>query len=346
MVSLDAELGQKTNSTLTDEEPLLFINRYSKDPLGRRRKTNRSAIGKHVQYVIRRRKKHYAMVSLNTRGFSDEGLIWRTKEARGDRVVSSATQHATSFSRPAAPDQSCSDAAKKQLRAKSHSQARSDLQSWWNTKVQGLLHSGVKGHGPLSDILMSLPEPQAMVAPPALAYCKSFSPSTALSLSNYGPLTLVLNSLLPLADGLTVGHTDMLTFLPRVYPVPSQAEAHRQWIIQRLVTSPVLYFSTIASGAAGVQALPGDSHWKELISPAAAKSLEVAAIRQLRASLASAEVLDPSFLIYSVMCLVVTQVPILHTHPASNAKQRQDSQWRHGRNPSPWKRALPSHSTS
>jgi hypothetical protein len=100
----------------------------------------------------------------------------------------------------------------------------------------------------------------------------------------------------------------MVTFVPRVYPVSSQSELHKQWVIQRAATSPTLYFAMAAAGAAGVQALTTNSSWRTKISPGDATTLEMVAVRFLRMSIGNGDELEPSVLIYSVMCLVVAQV--------------------------------------
>lgn len=113
--------------------------------------------------------------------------------------------------------------------------------------------------------------------------------------------------------------TVLQTFIPRVFLVPSQTREHEQWIIQRAVNSPALYFAIASAGAASLLALTRSSfrpYQDRLISRYDAKLLETVAMKRLGFSLDSGELLNSAILMYVIMCLMVTEVRFLFLYLA------------------------------
>ena len=110
---------------------------------------------------------------------------------------------------------------------------------------------------------------------------------------------------------LTKVWTVLETLIPRISLIPSQAEKHVQWVLQRAVISPALYFAITATGATGFRAYTRSYFppYQDIsISEYDAISTEIIALKHLRLSLDAGEPLDSVLLIYVITCLMVTKV--------------------------------------
>ena len=97
------------------------------------------------------------------------------------------------------------------------------------------------------------------------------------------------------------------------------AEEHAHWITQTVLTSSELFLAVLAVGAASLLAMterrtssPPDAEdvedCGEVISMHDAVTFKIDAVKILRSAINNDEVLDSGILIYSIMCLMVTEV--------------------------------------
>lgn len=113
---------------------------------------------------------------------------------------------------------------------------------------------------------------------------------------------------------LTKVWTVLETLIPRICLIPSQAEEHVQWVLQRAVTFPALYFAITATGATGFRAHTRSSfrpYPDRFISQYEAVLTETIAIKHLRLSLDTGQPFDSVVLIYVITCLMITKVQSL-----------------------------------
>jgi hypothetical protein len=142
-----------------DEKPFLFLNCYSKDPPGQRREVHSSVVNKHVQHVIRKRKKRDTTKRLNPWGWNRRILPWRKVEVDTDFPSSISSSSAVVQSRNDSTRQSTSQA--------------------WSPEEQPPEYHKFSCDAPLSDILKSFPQALMISTTSSLAFCKSFCPYVA-----------------------------------------------------------------------------------------------------------------------------------------------------------------------
>ena len=148
---------------------------------------------------------------------------------------------------------------------------------------------------------------------------------------------------------LTKVWTVLETLIPRICLIPSQAEEHVQWVLQRAVTFPALYFAITATGATGFRAHTRSSfhpYPDRFISQYEAVLTETIAIKHLRLSLDTGQPFDSVVLIYVITCLMITKVQSLFLDFLENTDQGEDLQRKQKRYTSACKRTFKSHSNS
>lgn len=109
------------------------------------------------------------------------------------------------------------------------------------------------------------------------------------------------------------------TPIPKIFPVPIQAQEHTHWVIQSALASSELLFAILAMSAASLLALTKnfrttfanltdteDRHG--LISAHDAVAFKVVAVELLRSAIENNPEPDWDILLYSITCLMVTEI--------------------------------------
>jgi hypothetical protein len=271
-------------STAPHEEPLplLFINhsRYSTADVPR---PTRKQVSAHVQGTIRKKKKRDAKLRLQIRPFK-QGLVQFSTKGRDVKK-----KPITSAKNPSKASSTLSDSGSLQriLAPRPPSQAQFVL------SLRPIDHSTS-----LASMMNSTTRPRSMAAQIAMNFCECMLPS---------PIYISCEILERI---LMVSPKVLHSWIDRIFPIVSEAEEHKKWLIQRAATSPLLCLAIAASGAASFASPTSILEGKRVdaISPATARSFEVMAINSLRSSLDSDSDVEPSILFYTIMCLMVVAV--------------------------------------
>lgn len=107
--------------------------------------------------------------------------------------------------------------------------------------------------------------------------------------------------------------------IPSILPVASQAEEHTNWVFQSAVASSNILYAILAVGAASLLALDEVTNSGSTGSPDAndrhgtiptrdAIIFKIIAVKLIRSGVEGDAQLKEEFLLYSVMCLMVTEV--------------------------------------
>ena len=118
---------------------------------------------------------------------------------------------------------------------------------------------------------------------------------------------------------LTTNWTVLETFVPRIFPVSIEAKRHSAWVIQSVLTSPALLFAILAISAASFLAFTRNPRttlvdWADTedryasISVRKSIAFKIIAVRFLRSAIEENTAPTPEILLYSIMCLMVTEV--------------------------------------
>lgn len=177
-VQSDQDVQSKATQDLhAVENPLLFINRYSKEPIDKRHGPNRTAVSVHVQRTIRKQKQHDAIMRLKSREFSKGLLKYRIAGIDVGKDFSRLHQGSTCPSHHSTQIPSRSDITKLQSAPEHNLVAQFDLQRYiGNSNPTGISQLVTFDTvAPLSDTLIRLPNLQWRSAEVAFAFCESAS---------------------------------------------------------------------------------------------------------------------------------------------------------------------------
>ena len=114
------------------------------------------------------------------------------------------------------------------------------------------------------------------------------------------------------------------TFISRLLPTSNIAQDHQHWVIRKALSSSELMSSILAAGAASylmytrcTTSKTGVRHHNNVISMQDAVALKATAVRLLRSAIESSTDVNPDVLIYSIMCLMITEVMLFQLPSAS-----------------------------
>ena len=169
------EQSKETQGMQAEETPLLFINRCSKEPIGRCQGPSRTAVSVHVQRTIRKKKQHDAMMRLKSREFSKGLFKYRIAKTDVDGDVASPHQSSIHtddypFQRPSWSEATMLQSTPEhnlETQFNIYRQVGSSNQIWTSQFVT------VETSAPFSDTVIPLSPSQSRSAEIALRFCES-----------------------------------------------------------------------------------------------------------------------------------------------------------------------------
>lgn len=178
------EQSKENQGTQVEENPLLFINRYSKEPFSRHHGPTRTAVNVHVQRTIRKKKQHDAMMRLKSSEFSKRLLKHGIAEMDPDRDVASLHQNSTYLNHHPIQTPSRSDDTKLQSAPEHILEAQFDRQrqAGNSNQIRTSQLVTVEIPAPFPDTLIPLPHSKSRSVEIALAFCKSVPRRVAVNL--------------------------------------------------------------------------------------------------------------------------------------------------------------------
>ena len=318
-----------------ERRKLLFINCFSVDRTRKSHNPDKKTIGAHVQRIIRKTKRIDAAIKLKPVTSDKMVLRYHSRDTTEDEVVALTSQcsgvgnrnvslgHDVAKCPPLAQTASNLDELKSEPSSRQNSEDQlkkvlillermvlrlPKVCEPLGTEVFDTVVSGGLSDSRLAKTVFQFCESAHLGLNPDILQCNRFQRASQ-------PLhTLQLDE--PL---LTTNWTVLETFIPRFFPVSTEAEKHCSWVIQSVLTSSELLFAILAISAASFLAFTRNPRttlvdWAdtedryEAISMCESVTFKIIAVKLLRSAIENNTAPNPDILLYSIMCLMVTEV--------------------------------------
>jgi hypothetical protein len=279
---MEFQMSAKKGTAPHEESlPLLFIN-HSRYNAGEVSRPSRKQVSAHVQRTIRKKKKRDAKLRLQIRPFKQGLVQFSTKRRDAKTRPNTSTKDLLTVS----PTLYNSSSPKRALAPRPPSEAQVILSL-----------QPIESSTSLAPTMTFTARPRSVAAQISMSFCECMLPGST------GTSCEILERILMISSKV------LHPWLDRIFPIASEAEEHRKWVVQRAATSPLLCVAMAAGGAAALASstsVMGSSH--STIIPATARSFEAIAMNLLRTFIGSGSTVEPSVLPYAVMCLLAVAV--------------------------------------